>query len=251
MTLPNLLYVNAIDNSITLTSGEVFYFHPIQDIVSDERTQIFFDNNLWDREDYTHYLHEIIIAPMSFMLGGMSRAILAVDFIDGNTNGETLMGIADFLSADMGVEVRFNSLFQRFAAQIDEMAAVLGTVNMILYFCLIVVFIGFVGLVIILYERRKRNIAMSMVCGAFQRQIAAEVLIEVGFVVMSSVGIAAIISVIIQNTLISFREFPFYVNYGFIGIVTLSALVISVIVVAVPLVQIKKLNIPMTLANTN
>jgi len=251
MTVPNLLYVNVADNSITLTNGEVFHVRPIQDIVADGHTQVFFDNDLWNKEDYTHYINEIVIAPTHFKLGGMSRAILAVDFIDGNIDGEMLLGITDFLSADLGAEVRFDSLFQRFSAQTDEMAAVLSTVNMILYFCLAVIFIGFLGLVIILYERRKRNIAMSMVCGAFHRQIAAEVLLEVGFVVMSSVGIATIISLIIQNTLIDFREFPFYVNYGFIGILILSAIGISIMVVAVPLTQIRKINIPMTLANTN
>lgn len=251
MTMPNLLYVNTADNSITLTNGEVFQVKPIQSIIADERAQIFFDDNLWDREDFTHSISEVVIAPINFTLGGISRVILAIEFADGSIDGETLLSITDFLSTDLGVEVRFDSLFQRFSVQTDEMAAVLSTVNMILFFCLVVVFIGFVGLVIILYERRKRNIAMSMVCGAFQGQIMAEVLLEVGFVVMSSVGIATIISVIIQNTLINFREFPFYANYGFISIIILSAVVISVIVVAVPLVQIRKTNIPITLANTN
>ena len=170
------------------------------------------------KDDDTSFLKDIMIAPIE-LYGEKLKSndeqgytMLTVNFY-GETDTEALRSICSHLSdkyTDGSVKCDFTSPLKEFEESANQqitLAAVLQTISTV---ALIITSVGFVGLILVIFNNRRKKLAIALVTGAAYSQLYCEIIAEIETVILTGSILGEIIGILalnIANGSITYFEF--------------------------------------------
>jgi uncharacterized membrane protein YiaA len=254
----NLENVDVYNNTITLTEGGVFTVLHIDVLTGGAEGSIYYSGSpsLRGQSVETRDINDCIIAPYGFKLSLIPNSfsgILSIAFKDDVADGAVIREILDYLQAFSGSELgyTFSSLMQANFGTVNLLKNIADTYGTILWPCVVIMIIGFIGLMAIIIDNRKRNIAVSIICGATSKRIMTELFIEVQAIILLSglTGIAA--SFLLRDMASRYMGMEITINYQFMLVSLMTAFLSGIVIMLIPAAKINKLDILQVLGKTN
>lgn len=178
-------------------------------------------------------LYEPIDADNPYYTGSLS-----INFY-GVTDTVVLKEIVQYFEQKYGnngqLECTFNSPLSEAKTYISSQIILSETFKTIAYVCLAIVGIGFIGLLLIIFENRIKKMAISLVMGATYKQLYLEAVLEIEAVILLGTAVGGIATYYIINylnkaiTAIDIKANSLAITYLITGII-ISGVLMSFIV---------------------
>lgn len=176
------------------------------------------NNNYEYKDDNISYLKDIMIAPIELYSEELKSndeqgyTMLTVNFYS-ETNMKALTEICSHLSdkyTNGSVKCDFTSPIKEFEESANQqitLAAILQTISIV---ALVITSVGFVGLILVIFNNRRKKLAIALVTGAAYSQLYCEIIAEIETVILTGSILGEIIGILvlnIANSSITYFEF--------------------------------------------
>ena len=176
------------------------------------------NNNYEYKADNISRLKDIMIAPVELYSKELKSndeqgyTMLTVNFYN-DPDMETLTDICSHLSdkyTNGSVKCDFTSPLKEFEESADQqitLAAILQTISIV---AVIITSVGFVGLILVIFNNRRKKLAIALVTGATYSQLYCEIIAEIETVILTGSILGEIIGILvlnIANSSITYFEF--------------------------------------------
>lgn len=160
-------------------------------------------------EEYDFLVKDCIILPMSMQqelekAGIFYNYMCELNFkgIDAKTREDISLEIVEYLSEKHEVNhYKIENKIEQYLRNSENMSSIIKILSWISRFFMIQIAFAMVGVLLILLEQRKKEMAVCMVTGATFAHLFAELFTEIFMICLSGGGIAILISVIVAPQL--------------------------------------------------
>jgi len=230
----------------TLNDGQEYQVVPISQLSVGTTDSIYCTGDLFieRKAENTLPVQRCMILPLSAAknrLESGSYSILSIDFKKDEKDTKILYELYTHFKEKYKASVTFDSSLQQMQTQVTGYKKLSQAAEWISFICVTIVLVGFVGLLFILAERRKRDTALAIACGAKPRQLYIQGSLEIFFVVQcASISgvIASIFLIRIIEKRISF--FDLQINTLSVVLTILVSFLLSAALSIIPLVKMMK-----------
>lgn len=195
---------------LNMAKSDGYTTKPIEDISNGKSDRVYLFTNTWyeNIEKDTAPLSSVVIAPMELYNKYIAEKheypiqMLSINFY-GETDTEVFSRICDHLvkEKDPAGECMYVSpisVFEEHASGQIMLANLLKTISGV---AMTITGIGFIGLILVIFNNRKKKLAVALVTGATYSDLYLEIILEIETVILSGVLLGEILGITGLNIL--------------------------------------------------
>ena len=226
------------DKAILLT-GEEFFIKPILELC-DENTKLYLDLN----DSVFDFSFSIILPVRIYNNPEYLTNQLNIPIKFKDKHDETLIKeIVNYFKHEKGSFYNYTPVYaaELFIKEVKDINSLLNIFLALSIFILIIITIGLTGILLIISNKRKREFANLIACGATRKNLYFEIIGEVFSITFITGLLGGIIGSLIAINYIKFTEFNIIFNPFSLFMVILVSILICVASVFLPLYHMRKL----------
>ncbi len=195
---------------LNMAKSDGYTTKPIEDISNGKSDRVYLFTNTWyeNIEKDTTPLSSVVIAPMELYNKYVAEKheypmpMLSINFY-GETDTDVFSRICDHLVKEKDpagecVYVSPISIFEEHASGQIMLANLLKTISGV---AMTITGIGFIGLILVIFNNRKKKLAVALVTGATYFDLYLEIILEIETVILSGVLLGEILGITGLNIL--------------------------------------------------
>ena len=195
---------------LNMAKSDGYTTKPIEDISNGESDRVYLFTNTWyeNIEKDTAPLSSVVIAPMELYNKYIAEKheypipMLSINFY-GETDTEVFSRICDHLVKEKDpagecIYVSPISVFEEHASGQIMLANLLKTISGV---AMTITGVGFIGLILVIFNNRKKKLAVALVTGATYFDLYLEIILEIETVILSGALLGEILGITGLNIL--------------------------------------------------
>lgn len=211
--------LNHLADFIESAKEEGYRIEPIENLYNGKADMVYTENNTWYENIDKHIapLSEMMIVPIELYNKYIAESVeydkpmLGLSFY-GETDTEVFNKICTHLVEEKdpsGECIYFSplSVFEEYAGSQIALSKLMQTISAT---AMIITGVGFVGLILVIFNNRKKKLAIALMTGATYSDLYLEIILEIEAVVLTGALLGEILGIIAMNILnnqLDFFEF--------------------------------------------
>jgi len=183
----------------TLFGVSIHTFHSMNEMEYQSKSllsDIYYSDYIGDRNFDNYIIFSIDMLGERYNDTDISRNTILLSINDVDDSELQLQKILSYIQEkDQSDLVEINNYYGLIVEELNKNSNIAALLNILSIFVLCIVFLGYVGLLTIMINRRNKEFAVSLMCGAQQKQIFIQIIIEVFIIVLFSVLLGNILSI--------------------------------------------------------
>lgn len=183
----------------TLFDAPISTFHSMNELECQSKSllsDIYYADFIGERNFDNYIIFSIDMLDERYNDTDISRNTILLSIDDGDDVELQFQNIISYIHKTNQTDlVEINNYYRLIVDELNKNSNIATILNIISVFILCIVFLGYIGLLTIMINRRNKEFAVSLMCGAQRKQILIQIFIEVSIIVLFSVLLGNILSI--------------------------------------------------------